>query len=60
MLDIRENNYGPSSINSNSIGRNKRIINNRSQIETDVVNEVSGVENVFLIYSEKGVLKKWR
>lgn len=58
MLDIRENKYGPFSINSNSIGRNKQITN-MSQIETDVVNEISGVENVYLIYSEKGFLKKW-
>ena len=59
MLDIRENKYGPSSKNSNYVGRNKQILNNKSQIETDVVDEMSGLDSVYLIHSEKGFLNKW-
>lgn len=42
MLGIGESKYGPYPISSNSTGRNNQIVNNKSQIEIDVVNEITG------------------
>lgn len=60
MLDIGESKYGPYPISCNSTGRNKQIVNNKSQIEIDVVNEITGIEKVYLVYSGKVFLKRWR
>lgn len=60
MLDIGESKYGPYPISCNSTGRNKQIVNNKSQIEIDVVNEITGIEKVYLVYSRKVFLKRWR